>query len=97
MTKISNDELLEELTKRVKLGKIKVKPTYYYRFDEIGFAFESEEVGKTFTSPFDMEKQFRYRQNYLNYCLPLQNQVNLKKMDKETKLLEAQYQNLKIS
>lgn len=87
---MNDDELLEELAKRVRNGKIKVSSKYYYDIDEIRFIFEGENTVKSFFNCLNVEKQFNYYQNYKTYCQPLQNQLEQKK---EIKKIE----NLKIN
>jgi len=89
MTNISNDELLEELAKRVVIGEIKTSSIYHYDTDKIVARFETNNSIKDFISKLDIERQFRYYKNYETFCLPLVEEKQKRENDKKLEILRT--------
>jgi len=89
MTNISNDELLEELFRRVVIGEIKTSSIYYYETDKIVARFETDNSINDFTSKLDIERHFRYYKNYRTFCLPLVEEKQKRENDKKLEILRT--------
>jgi hypothetical protein len=86
---ISNEELLDELTKRVANNDIKVGIIYYYNEEKMVFRARTETKAIEFYQSWDIKESARYRQNYEDYCLPLVEHQERKKYHKKLELLRT--------
>lgn len=89
MTNISNDELLDELFKRVIIEEIKNRSIYYYETDKIVARFETDNIIKEFITKLDIERQFRYYKNYETFCLPFIEEKQERKNNKKIEILKT--------
>ena len=87
---ISDDELLEKLAKRTMKGEIKFTSAYFFVNDILEVRFETPEIKATFPLYLNVEKQFNYYRNYRNYCLPLVENKQKEKNDKELEILRKE-------
>lgn len=80
---ISDTELLEELTARVKRGKIQVSHVYLYDLQQLEARFESADFRVSFDCYHDVREKLRHRQIYETFYQPLLDQQAEKKLDRE--------------
>lgn len=86
---ISNGELLDELSERVKKNDITFDIFYLYDEEKMVFRVKSPENRIDFWKKWDIKCSARYRQNYENYCLPLVEEKQNKELNQKLEILKA--------